>query len=115
MHLTGDGPATPIMLVLLDTFQAEAADIKKDFLAQPPAHVGHPGFGTTLTIQHPDESGQEAEAKKSVAKLMILCLQGDVDVRLAKIANVSFAQPAAGMQVVMDNPCSGGRSPYPTY
>ena len=30
-----------------------------------------------------------------------------MDVRLATITNVSFAQPAAGMQVVMDNPCSG--------
>ena len=30
-----------------------------------------------------------------------------MDVRLANIANVTFAQPAAGMQVVMDNSCLG--------
>ena len=94
------------MLVLSDVFPAEAADIKKDFLAQKPAHVGHPGF-CTLTIQHPGKLGQEAEAKKGVAKLMLLCLQGDVDVSSANITNVTLVQPAAGMQVVMDNPRSG--------
>ena len=38
---------------------------------------------------------------------MLLCLRGDVDVRLATINNVTFSQPAQGMQVVMENPCSG--------
>ena len=74
MQLTANGPAPPIMLILSDLFPAEAADIKKDFLSQKPAHVvGHPGFGT-LTIQHPGKSGLEAEDKKGVAKLMLLCL-----------------------------------------
>jgi hypothetical protein len=73
MQLTGDGPATPIMLVLMDAFPAEAADIKKDFLAQMSAHVGHLAL-STLTIQHPGKVGQEAEDKKGVAKLMLLCL-----------------------------------------
>ena len=103
MQLTGDGPAAPIMLVLSDAFPVEAANIKKDFLTQTPAHVGHPAF-STLTIQHPGKLGQEAEAKNGVAKLMLLCLQGDVDVRSANITNVTFSQPAAWMQVVMDNP-----------
>ena len=111
MQLTANGPATPIMIVLSVLFPAEAADIKKNFLAQKPAHVvGHPGFGT-LTIQHLGKLGQEAKAKQGVAKLMLLCLRGDVDVRSANITNVTFAQPAAGMQVVMDNPRSGGQSP----
>ena len=95
MQLTANGPATPIELVSSDAFPAEAADIKKNFLAQKPAHIGHPGFGI-LTIQHPGELGQEAEAKKGVAKLMLLCLQGDLDVRSAGITNVTFSQPAAG-------------------
>ena len=73
MQLTAGGPATTIMLVSSDAFPAEAADIKKDFLAQKPAHVGHPGFGT-LTIQHPGKLGQEAEVKKGVAMLMLLYL-----------------------------------------
>ena len=30
-----------------------------------------------------------------------------MDVRSANITNVTFSQPAAGMQVVMDSPCSG--------
>ena len=38
---------------------------------------------------------------------MLLCLQGDVDVRSANINKVTFALPALGMQVVMDNPSSG--------
>ena len=74
MQLTSNGPATTIMLVLSDLFPAEAADIKRGFLGQKPSHVvGHPGFGT-LTIQHPGKLGQEAEAKKGVDKLMLLCL-----------------------------------------
>ena len=74
MKLTANGPATPIMLILSDLYQAETADIKRDFLAlQPASVVGNPGFGT-FTIQHRSELGQEAEAKKGVAKLMILCL-----------------------------------------
>jgi hypothetical protein len=61
----------------------------------------------TFTIQHPVELGQEAEAKKGVAKLMILCLCRNVDVKPALISNVTFTQPEAGMQVVMDNPRLG--------
>ncbi len=66
----------------------------------------HPPFGT-LTIQHLGKLGQEAEAKKGVAKLMLLCLRGTVDVASATITNVAFAAPAPGMQSVMDGPRSG--------
>ena len=72
MQLTADGPILPIMLVLSNVYPVEAADIKKDFLAQLPSSAVHPSFNT-LTIQHPGELGQEAEAKKGVAKLMLLC------------------------------------------
>ena len=87
-------------------FPIETANIKKDYLVQPPTFSGHPGI-STFTIQHPGKLEQEAKAKKGVAKLMLLCLLGDVDMRLATVNNVTFAQPTAGMQVVMDNPCSG--------
>ena len=78
MQLTASGPILPIMLVSSDVYPVEAANIKKDFLAQPPSSAMHPSFNT-LTIQHPGELGQEAEAKKGVAKLMLLCLRGTVD------------------------------------
>ena len=94
-------PTLPILLVSSDVFPIKTADIKKEYLAQPPTFAGHPGI-STFTIQHPGELGQEAEAKKGVAKLMLLCLRGDVDVRLATVNNVTFAQPSTGMQVVMD-------------
>ena len=105
MQLTAK-PTLPILLVSSEVFPVKAADIKKDYLAQPPTFAGHPGI-STFTIHHPGELGQEAEAKKGVAKLMLLCLQGDVDVRSANVKNVTFALTAPGMQVVMDNPCSG--------
>ena len=105
MQLTAKGLTSPIMLVLSNLFPFKAADIKKDFLAQPLSLARHPGF-STLTIQHPGKLGQEAEAKKGVAKLMLLFLRGDVDVRTANITNVTFSLTAAGMQVVMDNPRS---------
>ena len=73
MQLTANGPIIPIMLVSSDIYPVEAADIKKDFLAQPPSSAVYPSFNT-LTIQHPGELGQEVEAKKGVAKLMLLCL-----------------------------------------
>ena len=63
MQLTADGFILPIMLVSSDVYPVEAADIKKDFLAQPPSSALHPSF-STLTIQHPGKLGQEAEAKK---------------------------------------------------
>ena len=84
----------------------EAADINKDFLAQPQVSAVHPSFNT-LTIQHPGELGQEAEAKKGVAKIMLLCLRGTVDMTSASVTNVAFAAPAPGMQSVMDGPRSG--------
>ena len=73
MPLSADGPSLPIMLVLSEVYPVEASDIKKDFLAHPPSSAVHPSFNT-LTIQHPGELGQEVEAKKGVAKLMLLCL-----------------------------------------
>ena len=63
MELTAEGPTLPIMSVLSDTFPVEAADMKRDFLVQPPSLAAHPNF-STLTIQHPCELGQEAEAKR---------------------------------------------------
>ena len=73
MQLTAKGPTLPIMLVLSNVFPVKAADIKKDFLEQPPSLAGHPGFSTP-TIQHPDKLGQEAKAKKGVAKFMSVCV-----------------------------------------
>ena len=73
MQLTADGPILPFMLVLSNVYPVEASDGKKDFLAQPPSSAVYPSFNT-LTVQHPGGLGQEAEAKKGVAKLMLLCL-----------------------------------------
>ena len=73
MQLSANGKILPIILVASNIYPVDAADIKKDFLAQPPSSAVHPSFNT-LTIQHPGELGQEAEAKKGVAKLMLLCL-----------------------------------------
>ena len=106
MQLTTDGPILPIMLVSSDVYPVEAADIKKDFLAQPPSSAVHLYFNT-LTLQHPGKLGQEAEAKKGVAKLMLLCLRGTVDVSSASINNITFSLPAAGMKIVMDSPRLG--------
>jgi hypothetical protein len=75
-------------------------ELKKVFLtSQLAPFVGYPGLGT-FTILHP-------KAKKVDAKLMLLCLWGDVDVKSALVTNVNFAQPATGMQVVMANPQLG--------
>ena len=79
----------------------EAADIKKDFLAQQKSSTVHPNY-STLTIQHPGKLGQEVEAKKGAAKLMLLCLRGTVDMTSASVSNITFALPAPGMQIVMD-------------
>ena len=106
MTLRDDGPHLPIMQADSDVYPVESNDIKKDYFAPVHASAVHPPFGT-LTIQHPGELGQEAEAKKGVAKLMLLCLRGTVDVPSATITNTAFATPAPGMQSVMDGPRSG--------
>ena len=72
MQLTANRLILPIMLVSSNVYPVEAADIKKDFLAQPLSSSVHPSFNT-LTIQHPGELGQEVEAIKGVA-IMLLCL-----------------------------------------
>ena len=72
MQLTAQ-PTLLILLVSSKVFSIEAANIKKDYLAQPPIFAGHPGI-STFTIQHPGKLGQEAETKKGVAKFMLLCL-----------------------------------------
>jgi hypothetical protein len=73
LSLSANGPHLPIIPVASDVYPVEAADIKKDFLAQLQSSTAHPNY-STLTIQHPGKLGQEAEAKKGVAKLVLLCL-----------------------------------------
>jgi hypothetical protein len=97
MILGEDGPCLPITMVASDVYPVETADIKKDCLGQPAtAHPSyssatpHPSYGT-LTIQHPGEVGQEAEAMKGAAKLMLLCLRGKVDITSASITNIALA------------------------
>ena len=90
MKLSANGPSNAIISVSLDSFPAKAAKIKKSFLAaQHSPSFGYPGAGT-FTIQHPGKTGQEADTKKGVAKLMLLCLQGHVDVDSVLITNVTF-------------------------
>jgi hypothetical protein len=105
MSISADGPHLPIIQVALEVYPVEAADIKKDFLAQLQSSTAHPNY-ITLTIQHPGKLGQEAEAKKGVAKLVLLCLRGTVDMTSATVSNIAFALPAQGMNIVMDGPCS---------
>ena len=106
MELTAEGPTLSIIVVLSNFFPVKAAAIKKDYVAQPSSLAGLPGL-STFTIQHPGKLGQEAKAKKGVAKLMLLCLRGTVDVSSASFNSIPFALPAPGMKIVMDSPCSG--------
>ena len=71
MELTSKGPTLTILVVSSDVFPIETANIKKDYLAQPPTFAAHPGI-STFTIQHPGKLGQEAKAKKGVSKHMLL-------------------------------------------
>ena len=58
MQLSADGPILLIILVSSDVYPVEAADIKKDFLAQPPSISGHPGFST------PRQTGARCQSQK---------------------------------------------------
>ena len=73
MSMSADGPSLPIILVALYIYPVEAANIKKVYLTQPQLSVEYL-YPNTLTIQHPGEVGQEAEAKKGEVKILILCL-----------------------------------------
>jgi hypothetical protein len=114
MTLSDGRPHLPIIQVSSDVYPVESADIKKDYFTPLHASAVHPPF-STLTIQHPGKLGQEAEVKKVVAKLMLLCLRGTVDVASATITNVAFAAPAPGMQSVMDGTAPDKQWPSPTY
>jgi hypothetical protein len=86
----------------------EVADIKKVYLpSRVSALAGQPVLGSgTFTIQHPGKAGQESEAEKGIAKVMLLCLCGDADFDTGVVTNAAFAQPAAaaGMQLILNCP-----------
>jgi hypothetical protein len=106
MTLGENGPCLPITMVDSDVYPMETADIKRECLEQSQPAPAFPSY-STLTIQHPGEVGQEAEAMKGAAKLMLLCLRGKVNIESASVTDVAFAAPAIGMQSVLDSPCSG--------
>jgi hypothetical protein len=93
-------------MVASDVYPVESAYIKKACLEITKPAPALPSY-STLTIQHPGEVGQEAEAMKGAAKLMLLCLRGTVDIDSSTVTNVAFAAPAPGMQLVLDSPRSG--------
>ena len=106
------GPYNSFLSVQLDVYPVKAAEIKKVYLTPlVPAPTGLPLLGLSkFTIQHPGEAGQESKAKKGIAKIMLLCIWGDVDFDTGAVPNVALAQPAAGMQLILNNPRVGQAS-----
>ena len=107
LKLTAEGPCNSFAIANSNFYPVEAAELKQIFLAARNPLVPNPTGPSTLTIQHPGEAGQEADAKKGEVKLLLMCLRGDINIHSGSLTNIAFAAPAPGMQIVMDNPRSG--------
>jgi hypothetical protein len=54
----------------------------------------------------PAEADKEYEAKKSIVKLMLLYIHGNINIKATLVSNIIPATPLKGMQVVLNQPCA---------
>ena len=55
-----------------------------------------------MTLQLPGNIDKEAEAKKSLIKLMLFHIQGNVDIEAMLVLSITTAIPLKGMQIIMN-------------
>jgi hypothetical protein len=58
-------------------------------------------------LQFLGEINKESEAKKSIIKLMLLHVHGNMDIDSMSITNIHLSSPLRGMQVVLNQQRAG--------
>jgi hypothetical protein len=86
-----------------------AASVIKDLFQLSPQAVApslasfNPG---NIMLHVPAKVDRESEPKKGIAKLMLLHIHGDIDIKATLVSNIIPATPSKGMQVVLNQPCA---------
>jgi hypothetical protein len=58
------------------------------------------------------EADNESEAKKSIIKLMVFHICGNINIEATLVSNIIPAVPSKGMQVVLNQPCTAQASQF---
>jgi hypothetical protein len=105
---TSDSPFGAMTLVQLDDYSVAARVIKDLFQLSPQAIAPTlSSYASSNVMLHlPTEADKESEAKKGIAKLMLLHIHGDIDIKATLVSNITPVVPSKGMQVVLNQPCA---------
>jgi hypothetical protein len=72
---------------------------------QPTAPLAHPAFPSgNVMLQLPFKIDKESKAKKGIIKLMLLHIDGNIDIDATTVTNIAPATPSKGMQMVLNQP-----------
>jgi hypothetical protein len=105
---TSNAPFSAMTLVQSDDYPVAASVIKDLFQLSPQAVASTfasyaPG---NVMLHLLAKADKESEAKKGIAKLMLLHIRGDIDIKATLVLNITPAVPSKGMQVVLNQPCA---------
>jgi hypothetical protein len=111
---TSNGPFGAMTLVQSDDYPVVARVIKDLFQLSPQAFA--PTLASyapsNLTLHLPAKANKESEAKKSIVKLMLFHIHGNIDIKATFLLNIIPAIPLKGMQVVLNQPCAAHASQF---
>jgi hypothetical protein len=105
---TSNGPFGAMTLVQSDDYLVAAHVIKDLFQLSPQVFVPTlaPYAPSNVMLHLPAKADKESEAKKSIVKLMLFHIRGDINIEATLVSNITPAIPLKGMQVVLNYPCA---------
>jgi hypothetical protein len=111
---TSNGPFVAMTLVQSDDYSVAAHVIKDLFQCSPQAIAPTLASYTpsNVMLHLPAKANKESEATKSIIKLMLFHICGDIDVKATSVSNITPAVPSKGMQVVLNQPCAACASQF---
>ncbi len=111
---TSNGPFGAMTIVQLDDHPVAAHVIKDLFQFSPqmiaPTLASYAPSNVMLHL--PAEANKESEAQKSIVKLMLFHIRGDIDIKATLVSNTTPAVPSKGRQVGLNQPCTACASQF---
>ncbi len=89
--------------VIKDLFQLSPQAVAPTFASNAPGNV---------VLYLPAEADKESESKKSIIKLMLLHVRGNIDIEATSVSNITPAVPSKGMHVVLNQPPAAQSSQF---
>jgi hypothetical protein len=103
---TSNGPFGAMTLVQVDNHPVAACVIKDLFQLSPqavaPILASYAPSNVMLHLLA--KANEESEAKKSIVKLMLFHIHGNIDIKATLVSNITPAIPSKEMQVVLNQP-----------